>query len=65
MMNEYVSRIAFTLLSKVKEQKGILPDDAKMLARLNQIKGDLELGDPNIDLIDSVSEVCEYYAAYS
>lgn len=65
MMNEYVSRMAFTLLTKVKAQKNILLADAKMLARLNQIKASLELGDPNIELIDSVSEVCEYYATYN
>jgi len=65
MMNEYVSRMAFTLLTKVKAQKAILVVDTHMLARLNHIKASLELGDPNIDLINSVSEVCEYYASYN
>lgn len=63
MMNEYVSRMAFTLLTKVKAQKAILLADTQMLARLNHIKTSLELGDPNIELIESVSEVCEYYAS--
>ncbi|MCP1486364.1 putative ATPase [Pseudomonas fluorescens] len=64
MMNEYVSRIAFTLLTKVKAQKSIMLIDEKMLSRLYQIKSNLELGDPNIELIDSVAEVCNYYATH-
>lgn len=65
MMNEYVSRIAFTLLTKVKSQKNIAPTDKNMLLRLNEIRATLEVGDPNIELIDSVAEVCNYYAAHN
>lgn len=65
VMNEYVSRMAFTLLTKVKAQKKILIADTQMLARLHHIKTNLELGDPNIELIESVTEVCEHYASYN
>ncbi|MOA53049.1 hypothetical protein D3C78_1764450 [compost metagenome] len=65
MMNEYVSRMAFTLLTKVKSQKEILPSDTNLLAKINQIKTNLEPGDPNIDLIESVSEVCKHYANHN
>ncbi|WOD09863.1 AAA family ATPase [Pseudomonas sp. NyZ704] len=65
MMNEYVSRIAFTLLTKVKAQKAILLTDTHMLTKLNNIRASLEFGDPNIQLIESVSEVCKYYAAHN
>ncbi|HBP1936452.1 TPA: ATP-binding protein [Pseudomonas aeruginosa] len=63
MMNEYVSRVAFTLLAKVKSQRCTQREDRRTLNRLEQIKLTLEFGDPNIELIDSVLEVCEYYAS--
>lgn len=63
MMNEYVSRVAFTLLTKVKSQKHITDTDKQDLNKLRQIKSTLETGDPNIELINSVLEVCAYYAS--
>lgn len=63
MMNEYVSRVAFTLLTKVKIQKHTTEADSQGLNRLQQIKATLEKGDPNIELINSVLEVCAYYAS--
>lgn len=64
MMNEYVSRVAFTLLTKIKSQRSVEPVDRQTLSRLHNIKLSLELGDPNINLIDSVAELCEHYASH-
>lgn len=63
IMNEYVSRISFTLLSKVKSQKELKVEDISSLSHLSSIKNLLEAGDPNIELISSVTEVCEFYAS--
>ncbi|MDV6569505.1 UNVERIFIED_CONTAM: AAA family ATPase [Pseudomonas aeruginosa] len=63
MMNEYVSRLAFTLLSKVRSNKDTDIGDRRTITRLEKIRLNLEFGDPNIELIDSVLEVCEYYAS--
>lgn len=65
MMNEYVSRMAFTLLTKVKAQKKSNPSDFETINKLQNIKINLEPGDPNIELIESVLEVCEYYASHN
>lgn len=64
IMNEYVSRIAFTLLTKVKSQKNVEAIDKNNLSRLMRIKQNLEADDPNITLIDSVVEVCNHYGAH-
>lgn len=62
MMNEYISRLAFNLLAKVKSMKAFDSESAKDLRRLKELDLQVESGDPVKDLISSVAELCEKYA---
>ncbi|MCU7239986.1 AAA family ATPase [Pseudomonas peradeniyensis] len=62
IMNEYISRLAFNLLAKVKHSKTLddaSRDELKRLLRFNQ---QLESSDPVKELIRSVAMLCESYA---
>jgi len=62
IMNEYISRLAFNLLAKVKYSKKM--DDASRdeLSRLLEFNRQLEQNDPVKELIHSVATLCETYA---
>ncbi|WP_242485557.1 AAA family ATPase [Pseudomonas sp. TH43] len=62
IMNEYISRLAFNLLAKVKANKCVDADAAKELARLQDLNQQVESNDPVKELIQSVSDVCKKYA---
>ncbi|MCL1078148.1 ATP-binding protein [Parashewanella spongiae] len=61
--NEYISRLAFGLLSKVKKQKAVTDDDKVNLEKLLGFIPLLEKDDPIHDLILSIKEVLEFYAS--
>ncbi|MCG6400681.1 ATP-binding protein [Vibrio fluvialis] len=62
--NEYITRLAFALLSKVKSKKNVQESEMKELARLLELCNSISHDDPIFDLIKSVEEVVQYYASY-
>lgn len=62
MMNEYISRLAFSLLAKVKAKKSLDKDLTADLNRLLQLNLKVEESDPIKELANSVAEVCYFYA---
>ncbi|BCD84758.1 ATP-binding protein [Pseudomonas solani] len=62
LMNEYIARLAFNLLAKVKSSKTLDADSASNLNKLIELSSNLENNDPTFELIQSVKLVCEHYA---
>lgn len=62
IMNEYISRLAFNLLAKVKHSKRLDSDSLEELIRLQKFDQQLDENDPVKELIRSVSMLCESYA---
>lgn len=61
--NEYISRLAFSLLSKLKNSKNSNKDIQFELDKLLSFKDYLGNNDPNNELIDTVKEVYNFYAS--
>ncbi|RYF52268.1 MAG: ATP-binding protein [Cytophagaceae bacterium] len=62
IMNEYIARIAFSLLSKVKAAKCVTKDNERELSQLKVLIENVDSDDPTLDLVNSVIQVCEIYA---
>ena len=62
IMNEYISRLAFNLLAKVKYSKKMDESSNNELSRLLELNSQLEHNDPVKELIHSVATLCETYA---
>lgn len=62
IMNEYVTRLAFALLTKVKAEKTMSSHSRTDMIKLESIQRKLEVGDPNHELINTVFDVCQFYA---
>lgn len=62
LMNEYISRLAFSLLAKIKARKDLDSELQRDLAQLQQLAQKVDKADPIKDLVDSVVEVCRFYA---
>ncbi|MBC3421868.1 MULTISPECIES: AAA family ATPase [Pseudomonas] len=62
IMNEYISRLAFNLLAKVKHSKSLDDTSRDDLKRLLKFDEQLESKDPVKELIRSVAMLCETYA---
>ncbi|SFB54309.1 AAA domain-containing protein, putative AbiEii toxin, Type IV TA system [Pseudomonas simiae] len=62
MMNEYISRLAFNLLAKVKASRSVDSRSAEDLFRLKELGRQVESDDPVKELIISVAELCDKYA---
>ncbi|RON26568.1 ATP-binding protein [Pseudomonas lini] len=62
-MNEYLIRIAFKLMSKLKTTKSLSSDDIVNLEKLLYFGDKLDPHDPLLQLITSVFEMSEHYAA--
>lgn len=62
IMNEYISRLAFNLLARVKANKAVSEESSLDLERLLALDVQVESGDPVKELISSVAEVCKHYA---
>lgn len=62
IMNEYISRLAFNLLAKVKYSKKLDEASHEELKRLLEFDAQLEQDDPVKELIHSVAKLCETYA---
>lgn len=62
LMNEYISRISFNLLAKLRAKQSVDPSLKEDLEKLLALKGKLSPEDPTIKLIDSVVELYKHYA---
>jgi len=62
VMNEYIARLAFSLLSRVKAAKKVTDENLVELDRLKSLSENIDRLDPTGDLIKSVVQVCEIYA---
>jgi predicted ATPase len=62
IMNEYISRLAFNLLARVKANRTLSDESLQDLNRLLELDLQVECGDPVKELIGSVVEVCKHYA---
>lgn len=62
--NEYITRLAFALLSKVKSKRNAQKSEMKELDRLLMLCNSINRDDPIFDLIKSVEEVVQHYASY-
>lgn len=61
-MNEYIIRLAFELIAKLKSEQRINYDEWKTLGKLNGFAEKLEPQDPLLELIKTTNEMCDYYA---
>ncbi|MHA9281017.1 AAA family ATPase [Klebsiella variicola] len=62
IMNEYIARLAFNLLSKVKTAKSVTDDNWSELKQLHTLLENVNSHDPVYELVNSVSQVCKIYA---
>lgn len=62
-MNEYINRLAFSLLSKIKSKGSINSDDKLALEKLLNLSDAVSTDDPTYHLIFSIKEVFEHYAS--
>lgn len=62
MMNEYIARVAFNLLAKVKHSKKVDVSSRRDLEHLRRLDQQLDETDPIKELIKSVSMLCDSYA---
>lgn len=62
-MNEYLIRMAFGLISRIKATKNITTKDSQEIKKLNQMADKLEQDDPLLELIKTVFEMNKYYAS--
>ncbi|HCE4695043.1 TPA: ATP-binding protein [Vibrio parahaemolyticus] len=61
--NEYITRLCFSLLSKVKDNRSVDDSDLKSLNKIMSFIPILEDKDPLLDLVLSVKEVVTFYAS--
>lgn len=62
LMNEYVSRICFNLIAKIRSRELIDDDIEHEFLKLMKLKNKLTKDDPILNLIISVEELRSYYA---
>lgn len=61
--NEYVTRLAFTLLSRIKSRRTTSEEDSELLRKLLFLSESMDHKDPTFELIKSVEEVVRHYAS--
>ncbi|MCA3969028.1 AAA family ATPase [Vibrio vulnificus] len=61
--NEYITRLAFSLLSKVKKQKFVSSEDEEKLKQLLKFVPELREDDAVLELIMTIKEVMSFYAS--
>lgn len=61
--NEYITRLAFSLLSKVKRKRAVSIEDIERLDKLLLMSELIDKNDPTLDLIKSIEEVVKHYAS--
>ncbi|MDH4870517.1 ATP-binding protein [Pseudomonas sp. BN515] len=63
LMNEYISRVSFNLMAKLRARKTIDSETTNELNKLLELREKLSVGDPTIALINSVYELYQHYAS--
>ncbi|NWB74773.1 ATP-binding protein [Pseudomonas sp. G5001] len=63
LMNEYISRVSFNLIAKLRTRKKVDSEIHEELQKLLEMQIQLSPHDPTIQLIDSVRELYYYYAS--
>jgi predicted ATPase len=61
LMNEYISRLAFSLLAKIKNAKAVTETNKSELKKLKSLISNTEKEDPLVELVKSVEDVYDYY----
>jgi len=61
--NEYITRLAFSLLSKIKSRKVAGKNEVKELDRLLVLCDSISPDDPTLELVKSVEEIVKHYAS--
>lgn len=61
LMNEYISRLAFSLLAKLKSAKIVTKENKSELSKLKSLISNSSKSDPLVDLVKSVEEIYEFY----
>ncbi|MDF3696464.1 ATP-binding protein, partial [Enterobacter hormaechei] len=59
--NEYITKLAINLFSKVKKNKSFDVEDTALLERLKSFKENIASEDPVYELIKVLEEVFDYY----
>lgn len=62
-MNEYLIRMAFGLISRIKATRKVSSDDIQEIKKLQGLAEKLEQDDPLLELIKTVFEMNKYYAS--
>jgi len=62
LMNEYISRLAFSLLARLKARQAVGEEESGDLARLRQLSRNLDHNDPTFELVRSVTQAFAHYA---
>ncbi|ENT5163216.1 AAA family ATPase [Pseudomonas aeruginosa] len=62
MMNEYISRITFDLIAKLRSRKSVSDEMLRDIHQLRCLRRKLNHEDPMVKLIDSADELVSYYA---
>ena len=60
--NEYIARLAFTLLSKIKHNKKVTDSDINEYKKLLTLRENIAVDDPVFHLIGSIKLVLNHYA---
>lgn len=63
LMNEYISRVSFNLIAKLRTRKKVDLEIYEELQKLLEMQVQISPQDPTIQLIDSVRELYYYYAS--
>lgn len=61
LMNEYISRLAFSLLAKIKSSKVVTTENKAELRKLKSLISNTDKEDPLIELVKSVKDVYDHY----
>lgn len=61
LMNEYISRLAFSLLAKIKNAKAVTKDNKSELSKLKALVSNVSENDPLVDLVKSIEEIYDFY----
>ncbi|NDV92874.1 AAA family ATPase [Alteromonas sp. 345S023] len=62
--NEYVTRLAFSLLSKLKKTKTVGLKEIQEMKKLVSLREEIDRDDPTYELVESVEEIVNHYASH-
>ncbi|WP_175483529.1 AAA family ATPase [Amphritea atlantica] len=62
--NEYITRLAFSLLSKIKSRKAAGKNEVQELDKLLALCNAISRDDPTLELVKAVEEIVKHYASY-